>query len=192
MVRKALILLLSAMLAISLVSFLPGCGQGDKGRADAYIDKGEDYAVKMKAEGKNLETALKGFFDTLMGPNPESVGDVGGPLEKYWSALYVSIWLAENADAEYKSVLQLNGAEDQKKYASMMVKVSEKTLALLDFIKVWFKNALDVITTKNPAKIRDHLTGEEFVNGQNQITIMQDEIDKLADQAIEYRRSKNL
>jgi len=192
MVRKASILLLSAMLAISLVFFLPGCGQGNKGRADAYIDNGDDYAEKMKAEGENLETALKDFFETLIGPNPESVGDVGGPLDKYWSALYVSIWLAENADAEYKYVLQLNGAEDQKKYASMMIKVSEKTLALLDFIKVWFKNALDVITTKNPAKIRDHLTGEEFVNGQNQITIMQDEIDKLADQVTEYKRSKNL
>lgn len=192
MARKSLILLLSAMLAVSLVFFLPGCGQGNKGRADAFIDKGEDYAVKMKAEGKNLETALKGFFETLIGPNPERIGDVGGPLEKYWSALYVSIWLAENADAEFKSVLQLNGVEDQKKYASMMVKVSEKTSALLDFIKVWFKNALDVILTKNPAKIRDHLTGQEFVNGQKQIALMTDEIDKLAEEAIQYKQSKNL
>ena len=192
MVRKALVLLLSAMLAISLVSFLPGCGEGNKGRATQYIDNGDDYAVKLEAEGKNLETALTDFFDTLIGPNPESVGDVGGPLDKYWSALYVSIWLAEHADAEFKSVLQLKAAEDQKKYASMMVKVSEKTLALLDFIKVWFKNALDVITTRNPTKIRDHLTGEEFVNGQSQITIMTEEIDKLADQAIEYRQGKNL
>jgi len=192
MVRKALILLLSATLAISLVFFLPGCGQGDKGRADAYIDKGDNYAVKMEAEGKNLESALKGFFETLMGSNPESVGDVGGPLEKYWSALYVSIWLAENADAAYKSVLQLNAAEDQKKYASMMTKISEKTLALLDFIKIWFKNALDVILTKNPTKIRDHLTGQEFVNGQNQMAVMTDEIDKLAAEAIQYKQNKNL
>jgi hypothetical protein len=192
MARKSLILLLSAMLAVSLVFFLPGCGQGDKGRADAFIEKGEDYAVKMKAEGKNLEAALKSFFETLIGPHPESVGDVGGPLEKYWSALYVSIWLAGHADAEFKSVLQLNGVEDQKKYAGIMVKVSEKTSALLDFIKVWFKNALDVILTKNPAKIRDHLTGQEFVNGQQQITIMTEQIDKLAEEALQYKKNKNL
>ena len=192
LVRKSSILLLSALLAISLLFFLPGCGQGDKGRAGAYIDNGDDYAEKMKSEGKNLETALKDFFETLIGSNPESVGEVGGPLDKYWSALYVSIWLAEHAAVEYRSVLKLNGAEDQNKYASMMIKVSEKTLALLDFIKVWFMKALDVITTKNPARIRDHLTGEEFVNGQSQITIMQDEIDRLADQAAEYKRSKKL
>ena len=192
MVRKALILLLSAMLAVSVVSFLPGCGQGNKGRADAYIDKGEDYATKMEAEGKNLEKALTSFFDTLIGPNPESVGDVGGPLDKYWSALYVSIWLGEHAGAEFKSVLQLKGVEDQKKYASMMVKISEKALALFDFIKVWFKNALDVITTRNPTKIRDHLTGEEFVNGQQQIELMTGEIDKLAEEAAEYRQNKDL
>lgn len=190
--RKALIVLLSAMLAVSLVSFLPGCGQGSGGKADAYIDNGDDYAVKLEAEGKNLETALTDFFDTLIGPDPESVGDVGGPLDKYWSALYVSIWLAENAEAEYKSVLQMKDAEEQKKVANMMIKVTEKTLALLDFIKVWFKNALDVITTRNPTKIKDHLTGEEFVNGQQQIELMTDEIDKLAEEATQYRQGKNL
>ena len=192
MVKKALILLLSAMLAISLVLILPGCGQGDKGRADAYLDNGDDYADKMESEAKNLETALTTFFETLTGPNPESVGDVGGPLDKYWSALYVSIWLAEHADVEYSAVLKLNGAEDQKRYAGMMIKVAEKTLALFDFIKVWFMNALDVITTKNPTRIRDYLTGDEFVNGQNQIAVMQDEIEELADQAAGYKRSKGL
>lgn len=192
MVKKASILLLSAMLAITLVFFLPGCGQGDTGRADAYIDNGDDYADKMESEAKNLETALTAFFDTLIGPDPESVSDVGGPLDKYWSALYVSIWLAEHADVEYESVLELDGAEDQKKYASMMIKVSEKTLTLLDFIKVWFMNALNVITTKNPSRIADYLTGDEFVNGQDQIAIRQDEIKKLADQAAEYKQSKEL
>jgi hypothetical protein len=190
-VRKALILSLSAVLAISLMFFLPGCGQGNKGRADACIDKGDSYTENMKTEGENLETAIKDFFATLMGPNPESVGDVGGPLDKYWSALYVTIWLAENADAEYKSVLGLSGVEEQKKFAGMMIKVSEKTLALMEFIKIWFKNALDVIITKNPTKIRDHLTGEEFTNGQRQMTTMSDQIVRLADEAIEYRRGKD-
>ena len=193
MVRKALILLLSAMLAISLVFFLPGCGQGNKGRANAYIDKGDNYMEELKTQGKKLEAALNDFFATLIGPNPESVGDVGGPLDKYWSALYVSIWLAQNADAEYKPVLEMKGVEEQKKVAGMMSKISEKTLALMDFIKVWFKKALDVITARNPTKIRDYLTGAggEFVNGQKQIELMREQLNKLVEDATSYRQGKD-
>jgi len=192
-VRKALILLLSAMLAISLVFFLPGCGQGNKGRANAYIDKGDNYMEELKTQGKKLEAALNDFFATLIGPNPESVGDVGGPLDKYWSALYVSIWLAQNADAEYKPVLEMKGVEEQKKVAGMMSKISEKTLALMDFIKVWFKKALDVITARNPTKIRDYLTGAggEFVNGQKQIELMREQLNKLVEDATSYRQGKD-
>ena len=193
MVRKALILLLSAMLAISLVFFLPGCGQGNKGRANAYIDKGDNYMEELKTQGKKLEAALNDFFATLIGPNPESVGDVGGPLDKYWSALYVSIWLAQNADAEYKPVLEMKGVEEQKKVAGMMSKISEKTLALMDFIKIWFKKALDVITARNPTKIRDYLTGAggEFVNGQKQIELMREQLNKLVEDATSYRQGKD-
>jgi len=192
MARKVSLLMLSAVLALSLISFVPGCGQGDTGRAGAYIDAGDDYADKMESEGKNLETALTGFFETLIGSDPESVGEAGGPLDKYWSALYVSIWLAEHAEVEYGSVLKLNGSEEQKRYAGMMIEVTEKTLALLDFIKLWFMNALDVITTKNPTRIREHLTGDEFVSGQKHMEVMRDRIDELATQAIDYKKAKNL
>lgn len=193
MVKKALILLLSATLAISLVLFLPGCGQGDKGRAKEYIDKGDNYAEKMKTQGKKLEAALSDFFATLIGPNPESVGDVGGPLDKYWSALYVMIWLAQNVNAEYKPVLEMRGVEEQKKFAGMMVKLSEKTSALMEYIKVWFWKALDVIQTRNPTKIGDYLTGAggEFVNGQKQIELMREQIDTLAKDATDYRQGKD-
>ena len=192
MVRKVLILLLSAMLAISLLFFLSGCGQGDVGKANTYIENGDFYAVKLVPEGKNLEAALKDFFDTLIGLDPESVGEPGGPLDKYNSALFVSIWLAEHANVEYKRVLDLKASEEQKTYADMMIKVTKKTLALLEFIKAWFSKALNVIITKNPTKIKDYLTGEEFTNGQSQIAIMSDQIDKLAEEALQYKQSKNL
>jgi len=65
-------------------------------------------------------------------------------------------------------------------------------LALLEFIKAWFSKALNVIITKNPTKIKDYLTGEEFTNGQSQIAIMSDQIDKLAEEALQYKQSKNL
>ena len=193
MVRKALILFLSAILTVSLVLFLPGCGQGEEGRAKEYIDKGDSYMEELKTQGKKLEAALNDFFATLIGPNPESVGDVGGPLDKYWSALYVSIWLAQNADAEYKPVLEMKGVEEQKKVAGMMSKISEKTLALMDFIKIWFKKALDVITARNPTKIRDYLTGAggEFVNGQKQIELMREQLNKLVEDATSYRQGKD-
>jgi hypothetical protein len=191
MARKSLILLLSAMLAVSLVFFLPGCGQGDASKANSYIENGDFYADKLPAEGKHLEAALNDFFATLIGPNAESVGEPGGPLDKYYSALYVSIWLAKNANTEYKRVLELKDAEDQKTYANMMIKITDKTLALMDFIKVWFGKALDVIITRNPTRIKDYLTGEEFTDGQNQITIMSDEIDKLVREATDYRQSKS-
>lgn len=192
MVKKVLILLLSATLAVSLVLFLPGCGQGEEGRAKEYIDKGDAYMEELKAQGKKLEAALNDFFATLIGPNPESVNDPGGPLDKYWSALYVGIWVAQNADAEYKPVLEMKGVEEQKKIAGMMDNISKKTLALFDYIKVWFAKALNVITTRNVPKITAYLTdaGGEFVNGQKQIQLMRDQIDKLVNEATDYREEK--
>lgn len=193
MVKKALILLLSATLAVSLVLFLPGCGQGEAGRAKEYIEKGDTYMDELKKQGKKLEAALNDFFATLIGPNPESVSDEGGPLDKYWSALYVGIWVAQNADAEYKPVLEMKGVEEQKKVAGMMSKISEKTLALMGYIKVWFQKALNVVTTRNVTKITAYLTdaGGEFVNGQKQVELMTGQIDKLVNEATDYRESKD-
>jgi hypothetical protein len=194
MVRKVLILLLSATLAVSLVLFLPGCGQGDEGRAKEYIDKGDSYMEELNKQGKKLEEAISDFFATLIGPNPESVSDEGGPLDKYWSALYVGIWMAQNADAEYKPVLEMKGVEELKKVAGMMSKISEKTLALFEYIKVWFQKALNVVTTRNVTKITAYLTGAggEFVNGQKQIQLMREQIDTLVKEATDYREGKKL
>ena len=148
---------------------------------------------ELKKQGKKLEAALNDFFATLIGPNPESVNDPGGPLDKYWSALYVGIYVAQNADAEYKPVLEMKGVEEEKKIAGMMDNISKKTLALMDFIKVWFAKALDVITTRNPTKIRDYLTGAggEFVNGQRQIELMREQLNKLVEDATSYRQGKD-
>jgi hypothetical protein len=189
-VRKVLILFLSAVLVLPLLLLLPGCG-GDTSKANTYIENGDAYADKLPTQGKDLGTALTDFFNTLIGPNPESVAKSGGPLDKYYSALYVSMWLANNAKPEYARVLDLHDAQDQKTYADMMVKILNKDLALMEFIKVWFGNALNVIITRNPTRIKDYLTGTEFVNGQNQITVMKDELDKLVKDATDYRKSKN-
>ena len=189
--RKTLVLLLLGIITISFVILLPGCSQGDEGKAAEYIEKGEEYASQMQSEGENLEAALNDFFTTLQGPNPEANAAPGGPYDQYRAALVGVIDAAGGMIAESEKVLDLSGVEEQKEYANMAIEIAEKTLDLMDTIEVWFGSALEVILTQDERKITRYLTGDEFENGLKEIEDMNAEIEELVKAADEYRADKD-
>lgn len=189
--RKALVLLLLGIIAFSFVIFLPGCSQGDEGKAAEYLEKGEEYASLMSSEGEKLEAALNDFFTTLQGPNPEANAAPGGAYDQYRAALVEVISAAEGVIAESNNVLDLSGVEEQKEYANMAIEIAEKTLDLMDTIEVWFGNTLEVLLTQDERKITRYLTGDEFTSGLEEIEDMNAEIEELVKAADEYRADKD-
>lgn len=185
--RKAFVLLLLGMMVVSLGIFVSGCGLSAEDQAIQYINRGDSYAYRMASEAETLSVALEDFFAILQGPNPETIINPGGPLEQYESALDEVVSNSTSAQAEYHGVLTLDGVEKEATYATMMIAVAEKTAELMEFIDAWFNKALDVIKTLDATKIRAYLTGDEFEGGLADIDEMRAEIDKLADEAKDYR-----
>ena len=189
--RKAVVLLTLGMIIISLVVFVPGCGQSSEDLALKYIGRGDGYSYRMASEGEKMSTALEDFFAILQGPNPEAILNPAGPLERYETARGEMSSLALQAEVEYQSVLSLSGVEEEKEYATMMSEVAQKTGALAEFIEEWFNKALDVIETLNESKIRSYLTGDEFEGGLAEIDEMRAEIDRVAGEARDYRLERD-
>ncbi|MBN2027296.1 MAG: hypothetical protein JW854_11115 [Actinobacteria bacterium] len=185
--RKALTLFALCVLAASLVVFVPGCGTSSEDQALRYIGRGDAYAYRMASEGEVMSTALEDFFDVLQGPNPEAILNPGGPLDQYEDAQGEMLNNAMLAEGEYQGVLSLDGVEDEKEYATLMIEVAQKTTELAGFIDEWFGKALDVIQTLDENKIRSYLTGDEFEGGLAEIDGMRVEIDALAGEARDYR-----
>ena len=190
-VRKALVLLLLCVLAATLTVFVPGCGPSSEDQAMRYIGRGDAYAYRMASEGEAMSAALEGFFDTLQGPNPETILNPGGPLERYEDAREEMASYAMSAEAEYQGVLSLGGVEEEKEYADLMIEVARKTGELTEFIEEWFDKALDVIKTLDENKIRSYLTGDEFEGGLAEIDERRAEIDVVAEEARDYRLERD-
>ena len=185
--RKVLALFTLCVLAASLVVFVPGCGPSSEDQALRYIGRGDAYAYRMASEGEIMSAALEDFFDVLQGPNPEAILNPGGPLEQYEDAQGEMLNNAMLAEGEYQGVLSLDGVEEEKEYATMMIEVAQKTADLGEFIDAWFEKALDVIQTLDENKIRSYLTGDEFEGGLVEIDEMRADIDALASEARDYR-----
>jgi len=179
------------MLAASLVVFVPGCGPSSEDQAMRYIGRGDAYAYRMASEGESMSTALEDFFNVLQGPNPEAILSPGGPLDQYEDAQGEMLDYSMMAEGEYQGVLSLDGVEEEKEYATMMIEVAQKTAELADFIDEWFGKALDVIQTLDENKIRSYLTGDEFEGGLAEIDSMRAEIDVLANESRDYRLERD-
>jgi len=186
-VRKVLALFTLCVLAASLVVFVPGCGPSSEDQALRYIGRGDAYAYRMATEGEIMSAALEDVFDVLQRPNHEAILNPGGPLEQYEDAQGEMLNNAMLAEGEYQGVLSLDGVEEEKEYATMMIEVAQKTADLGEFIDAWFEKALDVIQTLDENKIRSYLTGDEFEGGLAEIDEMRAEIDALASEARDYR-----
>lgn len=189
--RKALVPLLLILMAVSLGISASGCGLSDEDKAMQFINRGDGYSYRMASEGEKMSAALEDFFATLQGPNPETIMNPGGPLERYDSARGEMGSLALSAEAEYGGVQSLSGAEAEKEYATLMIEVAQRTRELAGFIEEWFDKALDVIKTLDAGKIRSYLTGDEFEGGLAEIAEMREEIDRIAGEARDYRLERD-
>jgi len=185
--KKTLTLLLLGVITASLVVCMPGCGPSSEDQALRYIGRGDAYAYRMASEGESMSVALEDFFAILQGPNPEAILNPGGPLEQYEDAQAEMLSNAKSAEAEYSGVLSLDGVEEEKEYATMMIEVAQKTAGLAELIDEWFNAALDVIQTLDENKIRSYLTGDEFEGGLVEMDKTRAEIDAVASEARDYR-----
>lgn len=176
-----------AAATLLLALAINGCGLSGEDRAIQYINRGDSYAYRMSAEADNLSKAIQDFFAVLQGPNPENVASPGGPIERYNTSLQNVQSLSHDMELAYREVLSLGGAEEEKKYAEMMIDVARKTGELMDFIEGWFGKVLDVLSTLDEKKIRSYLTGEEFEEGRARIDVFKAEIGELTEKAKEYR-----
>jgi len=189
--RKTLVLFIFCAITLSLVVILPGCGQSSEDQAMRYIGRGDAYAYRMASEGESMSAALEDFFDTLQGPNPQAILNPGGPMDQYEDAQGEMLDYSMMAEGEYQGVLSLDGVEEEKEYATMMIEVARETAELADFIDEWFGKALDVIQTLDENKIRSYLTGDEFEGGLAEIDNMRAEIDSIASEARDYRLERD-
>lgn len=189
--RKTLVPLLLILMVVSLGISVAGCGLSGEDKALQHINRGDAYSYRMASAGEELSEALEDFFATLQGPNPETILNAGGPLERYDSALASMESFAYSAEAEYGGVLSLDGADEESEYASLMIDVARKTNELAEFIDDWFDKALDVIQTLDEGRIRSYLTGDEFEGGLADIDEIRAEINGLAGEARDYRLERD-
>jgi outer membrane lipopolysaccharide assembly protein LptE/RlpB len=134
--KKAVVVLLVTAFALSMLAFLAGCGgDASKDEAKNLMSSGDNYMSTVKLKTEELEalqtdlaaTAMGGDMSVLSGEAgevmQEQVAEILGAIETNLTA----------AKAEYEQILDLDGVQDYKDYASLMIEAVDAYMEQLGY-----------------------------------------------------------
>lgn len=131
--KKALVLVLVAALAVGMLA-VAGCGDTDK--AMEYMQKGDELASEVKLfTSESLTDA--GALLAALGIEYASTGTVEAKTltDEGKAQIDRLISAAEAAITEYKKILELDGVEQYKEYATLQIEALEGTIEVLESLK---------------------------------------------------------
>lgn len=122
--KKAVVVLLIAALSLSMLAFLAGCGgDANKDEAKNYMKAGDNYMTEVKTATEELEGLQTDLASTAMGGDMSAItGEAGEAVQAEVAAILDTIETSlSSAEAEYEKILALEGVQDYKDYATLMI-----------------------------------------------------------------------
>jgi len=122
MMRKVVVIGLVAVLSLTLLAFLAGCGgDANKDEAKGYMMAGDGYMDAAAMNWTSLDETQADMATTLMegtALTPEELEAMGQEYEDLFMGLAGNL---DAAEVEYKKILTLDGVQDYKDYATKMI-----------------------------------------------------------------------
>ena len=125
--RKAMIVLLIAVLSLSMLAFFAGCGTNqNKEDAKNFMISGDDYMNVVDSEWIKINDMQNDAVAKMMQEDYASfIGAAGETAKQAFETSFDTIDKSEKAAAEeYKSITALDDVQDYKDYANKMLEAT--------------------------------------------------------------------
>lgn len=193
--KKALVITLIAALSIMLAAVLAGCGGGGQTEeAKALMDAGDeaysaamsDYEDMNTVQGELANAAMSGDTSAFTGEAGEAM------LEDFDTTLTSFESNLELAKVSYQGIAELEGADDYKEYANLMIDACDARLSQVSLIKALVEDFLAMVAeseaTGQPLDINALIESEELA----QLTDINEKAEGYEKQAEDLKQEKKL
>lgn len=120
--RKFMVIGLIAVLTLTLLAFLAGCGgDANKDEAKGYMETGDSDMDAVQMDWATLDEMQAEMATGLMegtALTPEELEALGQEYEERFASLKGGL---DAAEGEYKKIIALDGVQDYKDYANKMI-----------------------------------------------------------------------
>lgn len=192
--KKALLIGLVVVLTLALVVAVAGCGDKNKDTAKQYMREGDGYYEEAKvtwSDMENKQTELAG--KAMQGDFSAFTGEAGAALQKEIETALAGINAKlDEAAASYEKITGLEGVEDYKEYASVMIDAVEVRQSMVDAAKaliVEMSEAFAAVAQGKDVDLISMLMGSENMKKVDELAA---ELTKLEKEAEKIKKEKNL
>ena len=190
MMRKFVVIGLIAVLSLTMLAFLAGCG-GDENKDEAkgYMSAGDGYMDAVEMNWTTLDEVQADMATVLMDGaalTPEELEAMGQEYEDLFAGMAENL---DAAEAEYRKILALDGVQDYKDYANKMIEAIEVYRNALQAAVALAETAGAML--ESGASMEDlmgMMQSEEFIA----VGDLRDDADALVEEAEQIKRENNL
>lgn len=182
------------LLIVGSLSLLPGCGN-DSGKAKEYMESGDDIVSKLQANSEELATQMTEIGNDLSNGTMTSSSQLEEKAEEYEISTEELIGQAEDAKAEYKKILNLNGVGDYIKYAKLGIDLVDTAASFLKEMNRLLQETLDYMKKAESGTLTeaDDAAYKESMNkAQVNIETETNKAKETADKMKELKKDKDL
>ena len=193
--KKVLVIALAAALALSMMAVLAGCGgDANKDEAKALMQAGDNYMSEVDMALTELTEMQTELATTAMGGDMSAMtGEAGAAMTEQVMGILDTI--AENleaAKAEYEKILALDGVQDYKDYANLMIDAVDTYLEQLDYTSQLVVTLIDALEAMAQGQDIDILTMMMDSEELTMIEQLGEQGDEIRAEAEQWKLDKNL
>ena len=193
--KKVLVIALAAALALSMLAVLAGCGgDANKDEAKALMQAGDNYMSEVDIALTELTEMQTELATTAMGGDMSAVtGEAGAAMTEEVMGILDTI--AENlelAKAEYEKILALDGVQDYKDYANLMIDAVDIYLEQLDYTSELVVTLIDALEAMAQGQDIDILSMMMDSEELTMIEELGEQGDDIRTEAEQWKLDKNL
>ncbi|MEW6553263.1 MAG: hypothetical protein AB1384_03120 [Actinomycetota bacterium] len=136
--RKCLVVFLVAALSLAMLSVLGGCGgDANKEEAQSLMKSGDNYMSEVQLSAEELQTMQGDLTASAMGGDPSALtGEAGAAMQAQVEEILDSMEASlKAAQGEYEKILALDGVEDYKEYANLMLEAVDAYMEQLGYTR---------------------------------------------------------
>lgn len=192
--KKTLLIGLVVVLSLGLVVAVTGCGDKNKDTAKQYMKEGDAYYEEAKvtwSDMENKQTELAG--KAMQGDYSAFTGEAGAALQKEIEAALAGISKTLDSAADsYKKITGLEGVEDYKEYASVMMEAVEVRQSMVEVAKALIMEISEAFAAVAQGKDVDLIAMLMGSENMKKVDEMAAELSKLEKEAEKIKKDKKL
>jgi enamine deaminase RidA (YjgF/YER057c/UK114 family) len=136
--KRAVVAILVAVLSLTMLSLLGGCGgEADKEEAQSLMKSGDNYMSEVQLATEELQAMQGDLTASAMGGDTAALtGEAGAAMQAQVEEILDSMEASlKAAQGEYEQILALDGVEDYKEYANTMLEAIDVYLEQLGYTR---------------------------------------------------------